>query len=151
MFKHDSPPRFATTFLRATNEEFFRIPRIEFLLEHPDRKKLGTQNNGEIGKMVVNHKLELSDRFSLLVEDNRMAGDGIQKGDYVVIQHRSHYQDGEIVAVQLGRKIMLRRLFRNASRIRLECPPPAPQTIILDRDTPGFSVLGSVIQVIKEI
>ncbi|GEM_PF-1855901 len=151
MFKPNSPPRIATTYLQASNEEFFRLPRIEFLLQHSDQKKLGTRNNEEIGKMVVNHKLELSDRFSLLVEDNRMAGDGIRKGDYVVIQHKPDYRDGEIVAVQLGRKIMVRRLFRNASRIRLECPPPAPQTIILDQETPGFSILGSVIQVIKEI
>lgn len=152
MVKHSTRRKFAITYTSVSNrEEFFRLPRIEFLVNQPHTRKEISSRDGEIGKMIINQKMEFTDRFSLLVEDNRMAADGITKGDYVIIQKRQNYGDSEIVAVQIGKRILIRRLYQKSSRIRLECPPPTHQTIILDKETPGFSILGSVIQVIREI
>ena len=130
----------------ANREAFLRLPRVEFLLEQLDRRL-----KGGVGKMVTNPQMELTDRFSMTVPDNRMADVGICKGDYVVIQRRKKYLEGDVLAVRLGERVFIRRYFRSANRIRLECGTPDRQTMILDTDTPGFSILGNVVQVIREL
>ena len=130
----------------ANREAFLRLPRVEFLLEQLDRRL-----KGGVGKMVTNPQMELTDRFSMAVPDNRMADVGICKGDYVVIQRRKKYLEGDVLAVRLGERVFIRRYFRSANRIRLECGTPDRQTMILDTDTPGFSILGNVVQVIREL
>lgn len=127
-------------------EEFFRLPRVEFLLQktHPAEAE-------EIGKMVKNERLEMADRFSMEVPDGRMTDAGLHKGDYVVIQRRKSYRPGDLLAVKLGDKTFIRRYFPTANRIRLECATPDRQSMILDMDTPGFIILGCVVQVIREI
>lgn len=127
-------------------EEFFRLPRVEFLLQ-----EASPAEGGEIGKLVMNERLEMADRFSMEVPDSRMADAGICKGDYVVIQRRKNYRPGDLLAVKLGEKAFIRRYFPTANRIRLECATPDRQTMILDMDTPGFVILGCVVQVIREI
>jgi SOS-response transcriptional repressor LexA len=128
-------------------EEFFRLPRVEFLLNEADKGSLKG-----IERMVVNERLEISDRFSMEVPDNRMEKAGICKGDHVVIQKRKSYRSGDVLALKLGDKAFIRRYFPGANhRIRLECGSPQQQTMILDSGTPGFSILGCVVQVIREI
>jgi len=65
---------------KTDREEFFRLPRLEFLINEakPETAK-------GIGKMVMNHKLEIPDRFSMEVPDNRMAEAGIRQGDFVIV------------------------------------------------------------------
>lgn len=131
---------------KTNREEFFRLPRLEFLINEakPDSAK-------GIGKMVMNQKLEIPDRFSMEVPDNRMAEAGIRQGDFVIIQKQRSYKAGDVLAVRLGDKAFVRRYFPSTSRIRLECGTPEEHTMILDMDTPGFSILGCVLQVIREI
>ncbi len=127
-------------------EEFFQIPRAELLYDN--QKKIGL---GGIETMVRNESIRISDRFSLLVDDNRMAAAGICKGDYAVIQKDTPIEEGDIIAIKLGNKTLVRRYFLADKRIRLECTTPNRQTMILDKNTPGFSILGTVVQVIREI
>ena len=127
-------------------EEFLRLPRIEFLLNDID-----AHLKNDLGKIVTNHSFESVDRFSMTVPDGRMADAGLCKGDHVIVQKKQHYDDGNVLAVKLGERIFIRRYFRSANRIRLECNTPDRQSMILDKKTPGFSILGNVIQVIREI
>ncbi len=99
--------------------------------------------------MVINERVDRTDRATWRVEDNRMADAGICKGDYVVVQPRRHYQDGEVLVVRLGERVFVRRFFRCGRRIRLECNPPDRQTMILDETTPGFAIVGRVVQVVR--
>jgi len=131
---------------QSSREEFFRLPRVEFLIE-----KAKKNPPGELENMVLNHRLEIPDRFSMEVPDNRMAESGIRKGDFVVIQKQNNYKAGDILAVALGEQAFIRRYFPTINRIRLEGGSPEQQTMILDMDTPGFSILGCVIQVIREL
>jgi SOS-response transcriptional repressor LexA len=131
---------------QKVKEEFFRLPRVEFLFNEADK----IPQKG-IESMVVNERLEMSDRFSMEVPDNRMADAGICKGDHVVIQKLKAYKSGDVLAVKLGDRAFIRRYFPTANRIRLECGSPQQQTMILDVDTPGFTILGCVVQVIREI
>ncbi len=125
-------------------EEFFRLPRAEAILAREDEGVAG-----DIEKLVINDRVELSDRSTLLVEDNRMADAGIHKGDFVIVQARKRYHEGDVIAVKLGERIFIRRYFQSIRRIRLECNTPDRQSMILDENTPGFSILGSVTQVIR--
>ena len=131
---------------KRAREEFLRLPRAEFLIE--DLNKRGAD---EIGKMVVNSTMDVYDRYSMQVDNERMAGCGIKTGDFVVIQPKNRYHDNDVVAVKVGDQVFLRRYFQNGNRIRLEGSNSRKQTMILDVDTPGFSVLGSVVQVIREL
>ena len=131
---------------QSSKEEFFRLPRLEFLIEEKKRS-----SRGELQNMVLNHRLKIPDRFSMEVPDNRMAESGIRKGDFVVVQKQSDYKAGDVLAVKLGEKAFIRRYFPTVNRIRLEGGSPEQQTMILDMNTPGFSILGCVIQVIREL
>jgi len=128
------------------SEEFFRLPRAEFLIEEVRRNA-----SLSLGDLSQNERLKDDSRTTLLVERVDMQGAGIQPGDYVVIKHQREYQEGDILAVRLGGETLIRRYFRAANRIRLECDPPSRQTIIVETDTPGFAILGRVVQVIREV
>lgn len=145
------PSRKIIKFSRETahsgdREEFFSLPRAEYLLEDGS----GTRRQ-ELGKMVINSRFESADRISLKVEDNRMAGIGIRKGDNVIVEKRHHYADSDVLAVQVGSRVFIRKFFQKGRRIRLECTSPERQTMILDKETPGFAILGVISQVIREI
>ncbi|RMH87934.1 MAG: hypothetical protein D6681_14850 [Calditrichaeota bacterium] len=127
-------------------EDFFELPRIEFLLN-----ELQENPPKDITAMVQNERSHLPDRFSMVVEDNRMAPMGICQGDYVVIQQLPRYQDGDIVAARIGNQVLIRRYYHRGGRIRLEAPPIGHQTMIIDPTAPGFAILGKVIQVVREL
>ncbi len=130
----------------VNREEFFTLPRIEFLLD-----EINAVRDGDLSKLVTNKRVALGDRFSMTAPDNRMIGDGIRKGDLVVVQRSGRFQEGDLVAAQLGERLFIRRYFRAASRIRLECANPTPQSMIIDAKTPGFTMLGKVVQIIREL
>lgn len=135
----------AKTDSHEQGEEFVILPDGDLLIsaegnlaDHP-------------GKHIVNRKLNLNDRSTLQVADNRMAQAGICKGDYVIVRPKSVYHDGEIVAVKLSERILIRQYSRVGDRIRLDCAESNNQVMILDKNTPNVSLLGVVVQVIKEL
>ena len=130
----------------STGEEFFRIPRAEFLLENCSALK-----KRSLGELVVNASHNSPQRFTLPVEDNTMCGAGLHHGDVVVVQPRKEYQEGALLAFALGERVLIRRFFLNGKRVRLESDPPTGQTIIAELDTPGFQILGQVIQILREL
>ena len=130
----------------GSREEFICLPRAEYLLDDAT-----TKAGQDLGKMVINNHYDSSEKMSLRVEDNRMAGIGIRKGDNVIVEKKRHYVDSDVLAVQVGSRVFIRRFFRKGQRVRLECTSPERQTMILDMATPGFAILGSVSQVIREI
>lgn len=126
------------------SEEFLQLPRVEFLIDQAD----GTP--GDLAKHIVN-RLESLERFSMQVPDNTMKGAGLCKGDSAVVASRETINDGDVVAVTLGEKVLIRRYSNSHNRIRLESTAEPDRILIVDPETPGFTVLGKVIQVIREI
>lgn len=124
-----------------SGEEFFRLPRLEDLLaEHGTRK-------GRVDGMVINDLLQSTDRFSMAVGDDRMAGAGIRSGDHVVVSREATPRDGDIIAVQIGERRLVRRYFNASRRIRLETAEADAPVMIVDERTPGVTILGRVVQV----
>jgi len=131
---------------RSSEEEFFQLPRGEFLIE-----EVQSGRQRQIGDLVANTSRHMTNRFTLQVGDNCMKGADLREGDYVVINKKNYYEEGSILAVQLGNKQLIRRYFRTGGRIHLQCDPLSKQIIIVEEHTPDFRILGQVIQVIREI
>jgi SOS-response transcriptional repressor LexA len=131
----------------AENEEFFRIPKAEFII----KRHKGDRHPLHIGSLVKNESMSIPDRLSLEVKESGMEKSGIRKGDHVVVEKNDQYYEGDILAIQLDERILLRRLYNTKGRLRLECDSATSPTIIVENRTPGFSILGRVIQVIREL
>jgi hypothetical protein len=125
----------------------------EFIILPDGDSLTSPENSGSSfsSKHIVNHRLYLNDRSALRVEDKRMTQAGICKGDYVIVRPKTVYYDGEIVAVKLSDRILIRQYSRVGDRIRLDCAESNNQVMILDKNTPNVSLLGVVEQVIKEL
>lgn len=133
--------------IESEREQFLRLPKAEFIIERNKGNPLPRQ----IGSMVKNEMVHEDRRKSIKVVEAGMEKSGIEKGNYVVVEKCDEYYEGEILAVQLGERILIRRLYNAKGRLRLEGDSPNIRTIIVEDRTPGFSVLGRVVQVIKEI
>lgn len=131
----------------SENEEFFRVPKAEFIIERHKGNPLPLQ----IGSQVKNDRMNIADRLSLEVKDSGMEKSGIHKGDHVVVEKNEEYFEGEILVVRFDERILVRRLYNTKGRLRLESDSSNLPTIIVEDRTPGFSILGRVIQVIKEL
>jgi SOS-response transcriptional repressor LexA len=129
-----------------TGEEYFQLPRAEYLVEEIEKGRAR-----QIGDLVTNPSLQVEDRFTLQASDNLMKGADIQAGDYIVVKKQPDYPEGCILAVQMGKKQLIRRYFHAGSRIHLQCDPPSHQITIVEKHTPDFKILGQVFQVIREI
>jgi SOS-response transcriptional repressor LexA len=132
--------------IKPASEEFFKLPRAEYLIEN-----LRDGRIRQIGDLVTNSSRQLANRFTLEATDDDMKGADIRKGDYMVIEKKTSYMEGSIVAVQLGNRQIIRRYFRTSGRIHLQCDPPSKQIIVVEEHTPDFRILGQVIQIIREI
>ena len=60
-----------------------------------------------------------TESFGIIVQDNFMLSAGVKKGDYAVFQ-RVEPMDGNIVACLASDRILLKRYYKDGSRIRLE-------------------------------
>lgn len=127
-------------------EEFFRLPRAEFLVE-----EIQQDPGRHIGDLVNNSPHRLSHRFTMKAADNGMQGADIRAGDHLVVEKKNRYAEGTILAIRLGTRQLVRRYFHTGGRIHLQCDPPSKQIIIVEEHTPDFKILGQVIQIIREI
>jgi repressor LexA len=58
--------------------------------------------------------------FAFAVPDNGLSGRNVIEGDIVIAERRGHARDGDCVVVTIrGRETLLRRIFRDASRVEL--------------------------------
>ena len=137
----------------SEKEEFFRIPKAEFIIEQQKslRPPGGKLLPKELGSLVENESINIPDRMSIHVNDSGMEKSGIHKDNYVIVEKSENYYEGEILAVKFDERILIRRLYNTKGRLRLECDSSNKPTIIVENKIPGFSILGRVIQVIKEL
>lgn len=71
--------------------------------------------------------------YALRVQGESMVEDGIQDGDYVIIEGRQEPRQGEtVVALIEGERATLKRFYREGRRIRLEPRNPEHEPIILE-------------------
>jgi repressor LexA len=89
--------------------------------------------------------------FALEVEGESMIGAGILPGDYVIVNSSGRVKEGGIAAVQIGDEATVKRLFLSRSQARLKSENPAYKDIVVDRNSPEFTVYGPVIGVVRKL
>jgi repressor LexA len=128
------------------NSEFFDVPLIGMVRAgFPD----GSPGNYDLSELITNHIHNDAQHFTLQVLDDAMIGSGILKNDYLTIDPSIPTADRDIVVVKLGERIYVRRYFNQRNRIRLETDSTLPSSLIIENNTPGFSILGKVVSVMR--
>ncbi len=84
--------------------------------------------------------------FVLQVRGHSMIGDGINDGDYVVVQPQNTAENGEtVVALVGGSGVTLKRFFREKGHIRLQPANPYLEPLIVS----DVAIQGKVVAVIR--
>jgi repressor LexA len=89
--------------------------------------------------------------FSLRVNGDSMIDAGIYDGDFVLVKRQETADPGDIIVAQIRDEATVKKFFPERGRIRLE---PANQDygpIIVERDTPGFTIAGKVIGLLRRM
>jgi repressor LexA len=85
--------------------------------------------------------------FALHVKGTSMVNAGILDGDLVVVRQQHSAEDGDIVVAMLDDEATVKRLFREAGRVRLQPENDDMQPIYASDPV----VLGKVIGVIRRV
>jgi repressor LexA len=130
----------------AQGSEFYNIPLLGEVCEE------GSENiiTGS-GERIRNFPENDPGSIALRALDDGLRSDGVLKGDLLTIALKDKWRDGDIVAVRLGSRIYIRRLFRDRRHIRLESTEPSAATLVVETDTPGFEIIGKVAAVFREL
>ena len=93
----------------------------------------------------IPHDMAGKNTFALRVRGDSMIEDAIMNGDYVIIEATSHVRDGEIVVALLDDgTVTLKRIYREANRIRLQPANKTMQPIYVQQVTVQGRVKGVI-------
>lgn len=93
----------------------------------------------------IPHDMAGKNTFALRVRGQSMIDDAILDGDYVIIEATSHVRDGEIVVALLDDgTVTLKRIYREANRIRLQPANKTMQPIYVQQVTVQGRVKGVI-------
>lgn len=87
--------------------------------------------------------------FALRVHGDSMIDAGIHHGDLVFARQQNTAERGQIVVALIGEETTVKYYFSEAGRVRLEPANEAYGPIIVDVNTPDFSILGRIIGVMR--
>jgi len=85
------------------------------------------------------------DGFALRVQGKSMLNAGILDGDIVLARPNLPLETGSIVVAVIGEEATVKRYYPETDKIRLEPANPHFDPIIVERGTPGFSIVGRVV------
>lgn len=89
--------------------------------------------------------------FSLKVQGDSMIDAGIFDGDYVLVRKQPDADSGDMVVAQIGDEATVKRFYPEKKRIRLEPANSNYGPIIVEKNTPGFSIAGKVIGLLRRM
>ena len=88
--------------------------------------------------------------FALKVHGDSMIDAGIHHGDLVFARQQNTAERGQIVVALIGEETTVKYYFPEAGRVRLEPANDAYGPIIVDVNTPDFSIIGRIIGVMRK-
>lgn len=89
--------------------------------------------------------------FALRVQGDSMKDAGIFDGDFVLVRRQQAAQKGDIVVAQIEDEATVKRFYPERKRIRLEPQNPDFGPIIVEKGTPGFSIAGKVVGLLRKM
>ena len=104
-----------------------------------------------IGDFMVNTPAGENSGFILNMENNYFAEKNIYEGDFVVASTQEPIAAGDLVVASLDNKVFLATYFPLGNKIRLEKDSAGKNQLVVEHQTPDFSLKGKVIQIIRSI
>ncbi len=89
--------------------------------------------------------------FSLRIVGESMKDEGIMDGDLVLVKRQDVANRGDIVVAVIGEEATVKKFYPDRNRVRLEPANEAFQTIVVDRNAPGFFIAGVVVGLLRRI
>lgn len=89
--------------------------------------------------------------FSLRIVGESMKDEGIMDGDLVLVKRQDVANRGDIVVAVIGDEATVKKFYPDRNRVRLEPANEAFQTIVVDRNAPGFFIAGVVVGLLRRI
>lgn len=89
--------------------------------------------------------------FSLKIEGESMRDEGIKDGDLVLVRKQKSADRGAIVVALIGDEATVKRYYPERGRVRLEPANPDFGPIIIDKNAPGFSIVGVVVGLLRRM
>ena len=89
--------------------------------------------------------------FSLRIVGESMKDEGIMDGDLVLVKRQDVANRGDIVVAVIGEEATVKKFYPDRNRVRLEPANDAFQTIVVDRNAPGFFIAGVVVGLLRRI
>lgn len=134
------------------------LPTSEFNLSRvADVPLLGTIAAGQpIEAIEVPETLSIPEEmlgrgntYVLKVRGDSMIEEQIRDGDFVIIEERSHAEDGEtVVALLHGEEATLKKFYRDAGKVRLQPANPELQPIVVEAE--DVRIQGIVIGLLRK-
>ncbi len=87
--------------------------------------------------------------FVLTVKGHSMIEDHILDGDNIIVEKRTHAENGEIVVALVGNEATVKRLYREAGQIRLQPANSSMQPIYVKPE--DLQIQGVVIGILRRI
>lgn len=84
------------------------------------------------------------DTFLLRVHGHSMIDADIYDGDILVVNKTNTAHNGEIIIALLEDEATVKRFYKEKDRFRLQPENPTMQPIYIDREDPGFRIIGQV-------
>ncbi len=127
--------------------DFFNIPLIGEVRPNDGESVSGDYN---LGELVANFPGQSSENVTLQVMDNALCHAGILKNDFLTVRVNATLKSGDFAVVKLGERIFVRKYYRQNGLVRLETADDYPSSVIVETNTPGFSIIGKVISITRE-
>jgi repressor LexA len=90
-----------------------------------------------------------AETYVLQVKGDSMIEDHILDGDYIIVERRQQARNGEIVVALIDNEATVKRLYRDAGRVRLQPANAAMQPIYVDEA--ALRIQGIVIGVLRKM
>lgn len=84
--------------------------------------------------------------FCYIMDDDSMEGAGIRAGDIVAFTACDHAENGQIVAVQTGTTVLLRRVVGDGQMLT-SCATRGREEVLRLDELPGAKIIGRAVEV----
>ncbi len=145
--KHKNNPDIVTS-SKTLDKEFYDIPLFGEVRVEQDEH---FQGDYDLGEIITNSRKNTQQNLNVRAADDGLNGVGIYKNDFLTVQLNAPLANSDIAVIKLGPKIYIRKKILKKKRVRLETDSGTPTPFIIDRETPGFEIIGKVVTVIRAL
>jgi phage repressor protein C with HTH and peptisase S24 domain len=104
-----------------------------------------------IGEVIENFRRRNSSSVTLMAMDDGLVFTGILPGDYLTVDLKIRPVNGDIVAMKLGGRLFVRKVYFDGRFLRMESDPERPAPFIIEQNAPGFELIGKVVNIFREL